>query len=283
MQVLHHYGVVAILDALGISNLSALDGVKFIEARDKAIDRTNKRAERNTQLIQALEKFNDKHQFDKVIKSVNPFPKVLSVNDTVIFSWPIELDSEDELDNELVSYTLKFVSDFLAYFLAISLSIYGYKYRGAMSINDYAEIEDNSIIGRAVSDAASLYSRHDHVGVVVTPNSTALIDRIVEGNAYYSELISGNFEDELALMKTRIRLKNSQVLPLWTVPWPAAFARFYRVINDAKNESRNPRQSFIALLWADDPPLQAQQKCFEALDYYDLCQSYLRTLRKSDG
>jgi hypothetical protein len=283
MDVKNHFGIVAILDALGISSLDASAGVDFIESRDKALEKAKKYAETVKEIQQSIaSKLSIVQQPGDGVQSsidiyttVNPVPNILSINDTIIFHWPIELFKDDDKDDHLIAATINNVAELLSYFLATSFFDHSIKYRGTLSLGKYANIDNRSIMGRAVSDAASFYSFHDHIGLVVSPNGSAYIDQLIEGNHNCSRLIIGDNRIEPSLHKTSIRMKNGCTLPLWTIPWPVVFATLARA-DDNNLIAFNPRKFFIALLWSDNPPIEAQQKCFQALEYYDLCQSCIK-------
>ncbi|HEV2691700.1 MAG TPA: hypothetical protein VG347_02275 [Verrucomicrobiae bacterium] len=147
------YGVVCLIDALGAKNFSDEETINFLESR-KVIRR-------------AME--------DKVADQINirsiQNPKIALFNDTIVVAIECRPDSEEEKNSiyAIAVIVRKLISD------GISKGIF---FRGAIGVgNFFADLPNDTIIGQAVSDAASWYESSNFIGCILTPRLAFVLQK----------------------------------------------------------------------------------------------------------
>jgi hypothetical protein len=139
------YGLVILLDALGVSNFGISEAISFAKKRDELIRET----------------------FPSKASEAPPIPRaedVFTFGDTVLITYPIP-KSDSHYD---FSRCLEWICSF--FYRAVREKIF---FRGAISLGDYfINADTNTVIGPAVSEAAAWYEKHDWMGIVATPSLT---------------------------------------------------------------------------------------------------------------
>ncbi|HLE88365.1 MAG TPA: hypothetical protein VI727_11965 [Candidatus Brocadiaceae bacterium] len=133
------FGIVAILDVLGVSSYSLESTKSFLRSRNV--------------LIEQLQPLSEK--FSEFEEDLCP-PEISTFENTLIFTWVV---GKDRVMKGLVP-----VAEWLS--TAVNLGIYHKMLlRGAISVGEYV-IEKNTVIGQAV--AAAWYEDADWFGVTLT-------------------------------------------------------------------------------------------------------------------
>lgn len=137
------FGVVTVLDVLGMKNYSVADSIQFIEHRDELIQSV---CESSTNFFDQL----------KIVPEI----KIATFGDTIIICWPTN-------DENLIGYNLLGMSHLmkLAICWGISKKIF---FRGAMSVGEYFS-HGQTILGPAINDAVSWCEEVNWFGVIFTP------------------------------------------------------------------------------------------------------------------
>jgi hypothetical protein len=157
------YGIVAILDALGVAVKTLAQSQAFFDNLGDILSAVNKA---NSIIID---------QGKSVIKDVyldNSYDFASrTFGDTIIFTWSWDHKSgEDEKNQQLkVMQITHIVGQYLSKFFCVALTKQ-ILYRGSVSFGEFLISEDNNaLIGPAIADAAHWYEKADWAGIITTP------------------------------------------------------------------------------------------------------------------
>ena len=143
-------GVVAMLDLLGISNLSSDECINLLQARDNIIQTV-----KNHQLIKFI-----------------PDLEIYQFGDTILFC----LEANDE---GVAAFDSKRILVFFLNHLVTKWIDEGFLIRGAVAYGEYVLHSDKSgatVIGPAVAEVARWYEAVNWAGVVVVPSCAHLVE-----------------------------------------------------------------------------------------------------------
>ncbi len=183
------YGVVCLIDALGAKNYSDEETVNFLESRNV--------------IREAME---DKVADQVSVRSIQK-PQIALFNDTIVIAIKCAPDSEEEMHSILAMGIIvrKLVSD------GISKRIF---FRGAIGVGKFfADLTNDTIIGQAVSDAASWYESSNFIGCVLTPRLAFVLHK-------HSE--NAGTSPKGVYMKYQVSTKDG-MKEMLCVNWPLAF------------------------------------------------------------
>jgi hypothetical protein len=241
-------GLVAVLDALGASRYTDEEIDQFLESRTRVIALIKDRSETLRGLVPS---------------NLSTF----TFADTVVIAYRLKGSP----------LALEVVHDFcvlLRQFETNSLE-HGILFRGAISVGTFLVDEaSNTVMGKAVTDAASWYARADWIGVMATPHATMIIQSLLEGKG-----------DKLAavLVDYPVPLKGGGSLMLKAVNWPKAFyvgGVRPRVIPD---KGAHERGTCLALLAKQGVPKGDESKHVNSMAFFDHCIKRWRAERKAKG
>jgi hypothetical protein len=224
-QLKPKFGIVAMLDALGVRNATIGEASEFIESIQMIMKET-------PQFLSGLYK-GDKKETKKI--EVVP-PHMSTFGDTVIFTW--EMD-EGELPDFLpdVGFTLAYtVFSGLEFKLA---------FRGALSVGEYIQ-SGSTVLGPAVADVASWYDCAEMIGVVATPYCGQILNAFDHGTTL----------NNMDFVKYKIPLKGDSHSELWTVPWP------HFLTTPAEKAKKKPMQLYYEIMQQFLIPKGTEQKYF---------------------
>ena len=226
-SVENKYGLVVILDALGASSFSESKIQEFLSARSRLIEILNEQA--SSDILRDFQA-----------------PSTFTFGDTIIISFNLKIDNK-------IGTHIRCIVFLLQNYLFHSMEA-GILFRGAFSLGNYYEDgESNTVMGEAVSDAASWYERADWMGLICTPKTNTSLD-------YY--LFDDNFlNDPLFLQYYRVPLKENSFYELYTISWAG---RFFQ----DKEKIGNPRKYFLELLLKQGVPIGAESKMKNIKDYF---------------
>jgi hypothetical protein len=231
-------GLVAILDALGTKLLSLDEAIRFVGLRDSIMAHT---AEVLETKLPALQK-----------SRLNTF----TLNDTLIYAYAAS--SEVTLDDvEGFCHLLR---------VAETLSIAAnYPFRGAFAVGDYFVGDTQTVLGPAVSDAASWFEAAEWIGVHATPHATMFIQSLREKQL--------KRKLEHVLLDYEVPLKTGQKQQLKCINWPKGF-----YIRDLRPPGEGTTRGIVlASLTKRRVPKDTERKYFNAVDFFDYVEK-LQTL-----
>lgn len=226
------YGVVAILDALGAANYDDSEIAEFLKARQVVMQKLDAKTE-------------------QVSANLNTARiKTYTFNDTVLVVQ--ESDSEETAPNDIQAFVTvlrRLVVDSLGRRIL---------FRGSFAAGSfYEDSSTNTILGKAVTDAAAWYDKADWIGILATPRTTVLIDRLKEQQ---------NAEWDHLLADYKVPLSAGKEMRSWTVNWPKGF--WVNGITPCKSGEK-PREVFLKLLSQFHIPLGAESKHFNTISFFD--------------
>jgi hypothetical protein len=195
------FGIVAVLDALGVSSYSIKEAQDFISHKDRLI---NEITEKLSPAIAAMHSKtvrspDEKYDFSQM--------QIAVFGDTVIICWPTKNEKE-------AIKLLPEVCLFLRYIIASGI-VHGILFRGAVSIGDYLHDRKSTILGPAISDAYSWSEEADWIGIIFTPHF-----RMILGHMLENEKISSGTEQWCVLYPVPL---HNAIKELFAISWPAFF------------------------------------------------------------
>jgi hypothetical protein len=202
--MVEQYGIVAILDALGVSNYKIDEASNFISEKNKLLSEL---AAEDSQLSSIFCKAAGDNP--KI-----PYPKmtISTFGDSIIICWPIE-----------GKVILETVFPVVAFWLQKSIS-QGIKHRillrGSVSIGKY--LVDNTtgnttIIGPAIADANAWSQAADWFGIILTPYCQMRLTEMLENTECIVPI-------ELLCVKYPVPLRQSHdTKELYAISWPIHF------------------------------------------------------------
>lgn len=213
MAFKRRYGIVAIVDALGMRSATIQDSERFLNVRRQLVKSSFQRwpvasgheadtgNDSNTSiyfqsfadtLIVAVElmEFSSEHGKTK-------FPTASKEADALFYGMWIER----------LSYVL---GDLLR-----DAMTSGVVFRGALTSGQYIlDKRSNSILGPAINDVVSWYESFESTGIILTPHASMVIDYV----SLHRKLLS-------SVTKTELFLKSNQKINQYVVNWPNAFLK----------------------------------------------------------
>ncbi len=142
------YGIVAMIDALGVRNATVEESARFIESIQN--------------ILRDIPSFMNLYYYDEGLKSEkfkNTPPQLTTFGDTVIFSW--------EMKPEELADFLPDVGFFLSYVITSGLE-HKLAFRGAVSVGNYIQ-SGATVLGSVITDIAAWYDCAEMIGVFATP------------------------------------------------------------------------------------------------------------------
>jgi hypothetical protein len=217
------FGIVAMLDALGVRNATVQESADFIKDIQEIIN----------EVPRFLATFyKEKELKQKKIESTPP--QLTTFGDTFIFSW--------EMSPDEVSDYLPEIGFILSYVIVLGLEK-KMAFRGAIAVGAYIQ-SGPTVLGPAIADAASWYDGAEMIGVFATPHCGQFISSI---NAI-GDLNSMDF------VEYEVQLRGNVSRKLWTVPWPELLG--------AAKKGKNDLQSYYKLIQRFSIPKGAEDKYF---------------------
>jgi hypothetical protein len=224
-------GLIAILDALGASGFSETQTKHFIASRKAVLALLDAKLER----VNALEK----SRFS-----------IYTFNDTIVLAYTTD---DAPAHDVVVAFGIV-----LRHFLVKSLE-HQILFRGAVAIGKFkANPKTNTVLGPAVSDAASWYDKSDWIGVVATPRTSLLIEKLEIKHGDMSRVV----------ISYPVPTKSKEPIQLRAINWPKGFfIREYSPVGKGENH----RGKCIELLTQHAIPYGTESKYFNSLRFFDHC------------
>jgi hypothetical protein len=228
-------GLVAILDALGAARYNEQEIEQFLKSRELV-----------------LELLMQKANAPEVRGGINAsFVSTFTFNDTVLIVYRTRYDvSLDDVEHFCL---------LLRMFEAHSLAR-GILFRGAISLGTfYVDDDSNTVMGKAVTDAAAWYDRADWVGINATPYASLTIQALWE---------SGDINIDRVLIDYSVPMKDGKVIRLKAINWPKAF--WVKGLRPVK-PGESARATCLSLLTQHGVPKGTESKHFNSMAFYDRC------------
>jgi hypothetical protein len=231
-------GIVAILDALGAATYDDTEIQEFLKARSTVIQLLNDKAESVAATLDVSQ------------------VKTYTFNDTMLIV--MESHGEHTCRAEIEAF-----ATILRKVLVDSLKR-KIMFRGSFAVGYfYEDSETNTILGKAVTDAAAWYDKADWIGILATPRTTVHIDHLMESNTRnWGHL----------LVRYAVPLTDGSSRSLWAVNWPKVF--WVRTLTPC-HSGEKPRECFLDLLGHFAFPRGTEGKHFHAISFFDHVMSEL--------
>lgn len=197
------YGIVILLDALGASEYNEKQIKEFLSARNDI----------NT-TIKALSSQKATKSFGEIGNF--HMPDIFTFGDTVVIT--IELNTK-----KYIKEHLWIVTALMRRYLFHSFEK-GIMYRGAFSIGNYvADSDSNTVMGDAVSDAASWYEQSEWMGLSSTPRTNNILEHLYTPDRQSFEFKTLHDRGCGYLVYYGVPMKSGSEYPMYVVDWPSAF------------------------------------------------------------
>lgn len=226
------FGIVAILDALGAANYGDKEIERFMRSRSIVISLLREKTKRVAKRLE--------------VNKVTTF----TFNDTVliILEFDLRWPSADEIRAFLEVLRKFLVDSFVNKIL----------FRGAFAIGSFYKGEDtNTILGEAVTDAATWYNKADWMGVISTPRTSVYVDYLEEKHQESLKHLILNYD---------VPMSNGEVQELKTVNWPKVF--WVNEITPCQ-PGESKRETLLKLFSKYNMPEGTDQKYYHAIQYFD--------------
>lgn len=243
------FGIVALIDALGVSSYSIEDSKTFLSKKQLLLNfiETHKGI------------LNSKHK-DKRLTKLNK-PNVFTFGDTIIFLW--ELEKKDEYH-----FATVIVADWLRPFIYLGLKRNLY-FRGAISIGEYVHDNKTTVIGPAIADAASWYEQSEWFGIAATPSFNFYLERV-------EKVIDkvDNIDFFKSYVKYPVQCKGG-IYNLFSISWPFEF------FNKTSTTTDEAHYSFVKYLYPNQVnskfymPKGTENKYINSKEFFDFyCREF---------
>jgi hypothetical protein len=246
-EIKEDFGIVAMIDALGVSNYNIEECKKFIVDL-KSINSLN------NEFYEFLSYEEKTGLSSNTMKNI----KTSQFGDTIVLAWPIE--DTINLDNLLIAYTIAAnLSGIILHGLICKIP-----FRGAISVGKYVwDNENMRILGPAVADANNWCNTADWLGIMFTPNACLWLSSQIENEVNHEKAAILKVINTF-ICKYHVPLKGTNNIQnnfekLFVVGWPAFF--YYMKIRKGNSiASLNPQQIFYKLLFDIPMPKGTESK-----------------------
>lgn len=247
IRMKNHYGLVLMIDALGVSRYTLDECKKFLTKRKEIEDHL--RTEKDL-----FGRFSPHYKNSQ-----------MSVfGDTIVFCMPVSKKKNSE--------DITIIQDIAADAgIIIQWGIEnGILFRGCISIGDYIS-ERNTILGPAIFDAHDWYESANWFGIIFTPKTQIWIESILEREKSRENIQTTEY---LKLFSEIVHLydvpisSNSKIeltKRFWTVGWPYWY--YHRIEEEKIDET--PREILLKQLFEISESKEGESKFKNGIDYFD--------------
>jgi hypothetical protein len=230
-----HYGVVAVLDALGARLFQGGETTRFLESRKVVLELLAEKAD------------------SEAVRLKEEQIATFTFNDTVLIV--LKSAKGGPIDDPPLRAFLRVLRKFLTDSMAHSIL-----FRGAFSIGGFLmDEQSNSIMGEAVTDAAAWYDKSDWVGLHATPRTYLDITRRMEGGDHLRDWNS-------CVVEYDVPMKGAVSVTSKAINWPKMFLMSKSPLC---GENETPRQCVLRYLCRHRVPFGTEKKYFETLKFFD--------------
>lgn len=233
------YAIVVILDVLGVRSMSLDESRIFIIKKDELI----------VDIKRAIEGLT---KFESILKQLLD-PKIITFGDSIIIYWT----DNEELDAELLS-----VGEVMRWIIRAGIKN-GLLLRGAISSGLILISNETTIVGPAITDAASWCDRAEWAGVILTPNCSLRLSSVIE-NASLDGIDKICYS--IWFEKYGVPFKEGGTHDLWAISWPSTYFQ----IEEDEHITRNlPKAEFLDEIKKFAIPFGAERKYANIVDFFD--------------
>lgn len=195
-RIIEKYGIVVLLDALGIQNATISESKKFVRfLKEDAIGS-----------IHYLDGYTSGSEIEEHFKKVKPVMRTFG--DTFLITWEVPKELNINEYFEAISSAIRHI--------ILSGIEQNILFRGAITIGTYLE-SDTSIIGPAIADVASWYEQANWFGCITTPLCTQHVNLMYKKDQSIGYLMK----------KYDVPLKPSnKTMKVWCVDWSKSASVF---------------------------------------------------------
>jgi len=235
------FGIVAILDALGVSSYSITEAQDFISQKNLLLDEILNKTSPQIAAIANSSLLEPKDGYEYPTLNIAVF------GDTIILCWPTK--------NEDIAVKLfPAVATLLQRIITVGI-LRGILLRGAISIGQYLSDEKSTILGPAISDAYSWSEEADWFGVILTPHFRMVLGYMLENEAL-------NIDTDIWAVPYSVPLHNSKK-DFYVIAWPAHFLSFQNTVN-----TLTPYASLCKMLSTKPIPKGTESKYENTLAFF---------------
>lgn len=235
MRLSQKHGMIAIMDALGAARYGRLEIDKFLESRQRVLNILHEKAHAKEVRGEIETSAVSTFTFNDTVLIVFRTPSAPSLKDVEHFGLLLR----------------KFQVDSLAQ---------GILFRGTIGIGTfYVDEGSNTVMGSAVTDAATWYNVAEWVGINATPHASMVIQSLLEQSDQRLERV---------LVDYAVPFKGGSTQTLKAVNWPKGF--YVVGVRPLKN-GENERAKCLALLSDHGVPKGAEEKHSNTMAFFDHC------------
>lgn len=241
------FGIVCLVDALGVSSFNLDQSIEFIKIRDELLNSIN-------------EYISPKLKLDNVERKdyIDVIPKIVTFGDSIILTWE---STHYRFNSSLCMIASRWLSPFIA--LGITKGIL---FRGAISSGYFIE-KENTILGPALADAAKWYEAANWFGIFTTPT----LNYTLNSMRLLYDMKSDSMKETIfeGFVKYPVPLK-LEVKELWSLAWPNQFLSFFENVSDhVFSEYIRDAINFLGNI-----PKGSENKYENAINFYMKCKNY---------
>jgi hypothetical protein len=230
-------GLVAVLDALGASSFTDVQVSHFIGTRNSVVELLHGHVEEMS--VQG-----------KAGELSGAQLSTFTFGDTVLIAYEFVGPLSETVIIRFCALIRQFVVNSL---------LHKIMFRGAIGCGQfYLDNASNTVMGDAVSDAASWYEQADWLGVIATPRTSLAIERL---------LGPGTPKQRWALLDYDVPLKAGRSERLKCINWPKVF--MVPKLMPPAGGDQDPRKRFLSCLGDQSVPFGTESKYFNSLKFFD--------------
>lgn len=201
------------LDALGASEFSETQIKEFLSARSEI----NEIIKNLSTELKGMGKFHT--------------PNIYTFGDTIVITFTLR-------SKKYIEKHIRGIVILMRRYLFHSMEK-GILFRGSFSIGHFIEDpKTNTVMGKALSDAASWYELSDWMGLNSTPSSNSVLE-------YYFSQAPQFINDAKWIHPYEVPLKTGQTINLYSISWPATF--FDKMLLKRRKQD-NPKKWFLEIM-----------------------------------
>lgn len=224
------YGIVILMDALGARQYSEKKIKEFLLARSKL----------NAMLTHQA---NSLRHSNRAIQP--PKPVTFTFGDTLVVVCELRAT---KFRAARIYAMLMLMQNYLFHSME-----QGIVFRGAFSIGTYLDdTASNTVMGEALTDAASWYEKSDWFGLASTPQTNNILESLFyEGRS--------KLADPMFVLQYPVPMKDGRTIDLYTVSWAG---RFFH------DTAKYPEKTFLHTMQKLPIPLGTESKHFNSKKYF---------------
>ncbi|AGB03383.1 immunoglobulin domain-containing family protein [Methanoregula formicica] len=258
MTVEEKFGIVVMLDALGVSNFTIEECKQFIQNFDENISDLQKI---NKSIFSMVETHKNKEKARVVSNSLKNVG-FSQFGDTLVMAWPIDR-KEDIHNSSLMLSIVMMLSSLIGNSLDRKIPL-----RGCISVGEYVWAENNrTILGPAIFDASSWYNSADWFGIIFSPKTHFWLGALSEG-------MKKSIDDALLIPMWKVHIfeypvpltrhagSNSTNQIFSVVGWPYFF--YYH-----QDKNTSPRKKLCQFLFSMPMPKGTESKYKNSADFFN--------------